>query len=312
MKKWFSEKTNLEILVNKLTSLLGSENINNVELSSPKFTYKHVYFNKKQKNDQPETHTVYSTPVVTFNVSAKNGFRLLNTTDGNKDKLSINLSVLHKTGESDNEKPYLYTSVYFSTITGKPVTEDVIKKSNEYLNDIIEYNGPAIPLDASVLNNKLGKSGITVSDKTVNGTTNISEEEFNNKFRDWLIKEGQDSPINNKQFRSVLRNYIQTYDDRYDLNNTNKSGQSGIFLAHPILNTPGEKNKPETAKPAEGYNLKLNQFAGIRTEFKLQQIEGDTNAVYVPLQAKTSAGWLRIFLVRIPLTKFIAPISPMV
>ncbi|WP_406614458.1 hypothetical protein ACJA23_01035 [Mycoplasma corogypsi] len=314
LQEWFSVKENLTELTNQLVIQLGSENINNVELSNPEFTYKHVYFKKTTKTTEPEkttiTYTVYSTPVVTFNVSAKTGFELLNEKDGHKPKLSIDLSILNNS--SDSNKPYLYTSVYLTSITGKPVTKDVIKKSNEYLNDIIEYNGPAIPLDASSLVGKIGGVVEDVTKKTVNGTTNIPVKEFNDKFSSWLLTEN--APKQNVQLRSILRNYIYKYDDRYNLNNITRSGESGIFVAYPILNTPERKkgNANTEAKPEEGYNLKFNNFSEVKSQFYVQQIEGDTNAVYVPLQAKTSEGWLRIFLVRIPLTKFIAPISPIV
>ncbi|MFL0973022.1 hypothetical protein ACJOLQ_03995, partial [Mycoplasmopsis synoviae] len=41
----------------------------------------------------------------------------------------------------------------------------------------------------------------------------------------------------------------------------------------------------------------------------LQQIQGDTEAVYLPVTAITSNNWLNTVLVRIPLTKFVRPIS---
>ncbi|MFL1073609.1 hemagglutinin, partial [Mycoplasmopsis synoviae] len=40
----------------------------------------------------------------------------------------------------------------------------------------------------------------------------------------------------------------------------------------------------------------------------LQQIKGDTEAVYFPVSAIASNGWLNTFLIRIPLTKFVKPI----
>ncbi|MFL1059467.1 hemagglutinin, partial [Mycoplasmopsis synoviae] len=41
----------------------------------------------------------------------------------------------------------------------------------------------------------------------------------------------------------------------------------------------------------------------------LQQIKGDTEAVYFAVSAIASNGWLNTFLIRIPLTKFVKPIS---
>ncbi|MEJ1834901.1 hemagglutinin, partial [Mycoplasmopsis synoviae] len=39
----------------------------------------------------------------------------------------------------------------------------------------------------------------------------------------------------------------------------------------------------------------------------LQQIKGDTEAVYFAVSAIASNGWLNTFLIRIPLTKFVRP-----
>ncbi|MFL0990351.1 hemagglutinin, partial [Mycoplasmopsis synoviae] len=41
----------------------------------------------------------------------------------------------------------------------------------------------------------------------------------------------------------------------------------------------------------------------------LQQIKGDTEAVYFAVTAIASNNWLNTFLIRIPLTKFVRPIS---
>ncbi|MFL1059912.1 hemagglutinin, partial [Mycoplasmopsis synoviae] len=41
----------------------------------------------------------------------------------------------------------------------------------------------------------------------------------------------------------------------------------------------------------------------------LQQIKGDTEAVYFAVSAIASNGWLNTFLIRIPLTKFVKPVT---
>ncbi|MFL1028545.1 hemagglutinin, partial [Mycoplasmopsis synoviae] len=46
-----------------------------------------------------------------------------------------------------------------------------------------------------------------------------------------------------------------------------------------------------------------------RNNVFLQQIQGDTEAVYLPVTAIASNNWLNTVLVRIPLTKFVRPIS---
>ncbi|MFL1043559.1 hemagglutinin, partial [Mycoplasmopsis synoviae] len=45
-----------------------------------------------------------------------------------------------------------------------------------------------------------------------------------------------------------------------------------------------------------------------RNNVFLQQIQGDTEAVYLPVTALTSDKWLNTVLVRIPLTKFVKPL----
>ncbi|MFL1038960.1 hemagglutinin, partial [Mycoplasmopsis synoviae] len=42
----------------------------------------------------------------------------------------------------------------------------------------------------------------------------------------------------------------------------------------------------------------------------LQQFQGDTEAVYFAVNGVTSQGWLNTFFIRIPLTKFVRPITP--
>ncbi|MFL1005815.1 hemagglutinin, partial [Mycoplasmopsis synoviae] len=42
----------------------------------------------------------------------------------------------------------------------------------------------------------------------------------------------------------------------------------------------------------------------------LQQIKGDKEAVYFAVSAIASNNWLNTFLIRIPLTKFVRPITP--
>ncbi|MFL1090190.1 hemagglutinin, partial [Mycoplasmopsis synoviae] len=41
----------------------------------------------------------------------------------------------------------------------------------------------------------------------------------------------------------------------------------------------------------------------------LQQMKDDTEAVYLPIGGTTDDKWLNTFLIRIPLTKFVKPIS---
>ncbi|MFL1038962.1 hypothetical protein ACJOMV_04300, partial [Mycoplasmopsis synoviae] len=52
----------------------------------------------------------------------------------------------------------------------------------------------------------------------------------------------------------------------------------------------------------------LNYFLYNNKGF-LQQVNGVSSAVYFAVNAVTNQGWLKTFLIRIPLTKFVRPIS---
>ncbi|MFL1058769.1 hemagglutinin, partial [Mycoplasmopsis synoviae] len=52
----------------------------------------------------------------------------------------------------------------------------------------------------------------------------------------------------------------------------------------------------------------LNDFLWNNKGF-LQQVNTDTKAVYFAVIGVTSKGWLNTFLIRIPLTKFVKPLT---
>ncbi|MFL1049459.1 hypothetical protein ACJOMM_03530, partial [Mycoplasmopsis synoviae] len=52
----------------------------------------------------------------------------------------------------------------------------------------------------------------------------------------------------------------------------------------------------------------LNDFLYNNKGF-LQQVHGDSSAVYFAVNGVTSKGWLNTFLIRIPLTKFVKPVT---
>ncbi|WP_406613986.1 hypothetical protein ACJA23_03340 [Mycoplasma corogypsi] len=292
---WFATTSNWSSLVDTLIKQYGSEIINNVELVSPEFSFKHVYYDNN--NNRNRQRNLYSTPVVTFTVKAKDGYTLA---EGQTPKVSFDLSVLRNTESNEQLR---YPSLYFTTIPGRPVNEKNVKLTNEYLNDVIYYNGPEIPFDLSAIKSRIGRVVLT-NKATVNGTSTVEEEEV----RKWLSSQ---DPSN--QLRLILRNYINKYDGRFNVNNASNSGRTGVFLSYPIFSSP-ERFANGTTIPAirsDGYNLKLQSLEDVREDFWLQEIKGDREAVYIPLQALNS-GWLRTFLVRIPLHKFIKPINPIV
>ncbi|MFL0973757.1 hypothetical protein ACJOMP_03960, partial [Mycoplasmopsis synoviae] len=72
-----------------------------------------------------------------------------------------------------------------------------------------------------------------------------------------------------------------------------------------------EKNGVALTSVQSGTQLRigsLNDFLYNNKGF-LQQVNGDSRAVYFAVNGVTSKGWLNTFLIRIPLTKFVKPLS---
>ncbi|WP_406613558.1 hypothetical protein ACJA23_02150 [Mycoplasma corogypsi] len=282
LNAYFSQVSNYADLTEKLTKQLGSENFNNVKLDNPVISYKYLYFHKTQSNER----IIYLIPSVTFDVKPVDGISSLSES---QNTISLVLRNIRNKSVNDGIYPYEHNSVYF-TASPAPTTEITAeneKIAREYINLFINYDGPSIPLDAS------GLTGIGVEEglnKTVNGTATITNTEFNSKFKNWFLDR-------NNKFQEMLRRYINKFDNRYKFDNDWYFKKNGIFVAQP----------DNEIVPA--FNLRYRRVDGLSEHFVLQELKGDTGAVYVPLQGRTNEGWVNVFLVRIPLTKFVKPVQ---
>ncbi|AWL84475.1 hemagglutinin [Mycoplasmopsis synoviae] len=72
-----------------------------------------------------------------------------------------------------------------------------------------------------------------------------------------------------------------------------------------------EKNGVALTSVQSGTQLRIGSLNDLlyNNNVFLQQIQGDTKAVYFAVSAIASNGWLNTFLIRIPLTKFVKPLS---
>ncbi|AAZ43626.2 putative phase-variable hemagglutinin [Mycoplasmopsis synoviae 53] len=96
----------------------------------------------------------------------------------------------------------------------------------------------------------------------------------------------------NPLLKSVI-NYVNKFDPKY----------RATFVT--------EKNGVALTSVQSGTQLRigsLNDFLYNNKGF-LQQVNTDTKAVYFAVNGVTSQGWLNTFLIRIPLTKFVKPLS---
>ncbi|WP_406614679.1 hypothetical protein ACJA23_01650 [Mycoplasma corogypsi] len=270
LKAWFDNKNNWKDLSSSLTKKLGSENFNNVKLGDPTFSFKYVVFDKG----------VYIFTQATFELTAQD-----NTTwskeDGVKNTITIELSDLRNASHNNGTEPSDVGWNYFTKNLGsndQKIAWDIMAK-------FVEYNGPAIPLDASMLNNSNLGTGLT-DQKTIFNTQNVPAD-FNKSFKDWFLTYLDNSDQN--KLKNVLTHYLKRYDARFNLSN-------GAVVAYPF-----DRNNVKNI----GYNSKDE----LRNNFSLQQIQGDHEAVYLPIQVSSVKRWIATYFIRIPLTKFVKPVA---
>ncbi|MFA7733455.1 hypothetical protein ABC468_03470, partial [Mycoplasmopsis synoviae] len=127
---------------------------------------------------------------------------------------------------------------------------------------------------------------------SINGTSNVTGD-FNNAFRGnpssgLLFTNRYPNPL----LKSVI-NYVNKFDPK--------------FRAEFVTNAT---NGVTITKVQSGTQLRPGTLDDLnKNNVFLQQIKGDTEAVYFAVSAIASNGWLNTFLIRIPLTKFVRPIS---
>ncbi|MEX0364324.1 hemagglutinin, partial [Mycoplasmopsis synoviae] len=125
-----------------------------------------------------------------------------------------------------------------------------------------------------------------------NGTSNV-DGDFNTAFRGnpssgLLFTNRYANPL----LKSVI-NYVNKFDPKYRAEFVTNS-KNGVTITKVESDT---QLRPGTLDDLN----KNNVF--------LQQIQGDTEAVYFAVTAIASNNWLNTFLIRIPLTKFVKPLT---
>ncbi|AAZ43624.2 hypothetical protein [Mycoplasmopsis synoviae] len=218
-------------------------------------------------------------PKVTFTLQGKEGYEL-QTTDGASATLSLSIRVLY-TSESSTQNVLRYQGASSSAAPSGSTPSNnaaVIRDVNVYMN----YTGPALILNAALPT--VGNAANT----SLNETSNVTDEDFNAAFRGLLFTDRYVNPL----MQSVI-NYVNKFDPKY----------KAAFVT--------EKNGVALTSVQSGTQLRigsLNDFLYNNKGF-LQQVNTDTKAVYFAVNGVTSQGWLNTFLIRIPLTKFVKPLS---
>ncbi|UBX97239.1 hypothetical protein K6989_02495 [Mycoplasmopsis synoviae] len=273
LEAWFREESNWAVLEDQLTRKLGKDKFKNMVLSTPTITWDEVEFSNKGSNK------VYLTPKVTFNLAAKNGYTLAKESAAT---VTLTIRVLYK--DSNLTRNVLSTQgAYYTAAPKNAIVDDanVKAKVNVYLN----YTGPSIVLDEALPT--VGGQENTL----INGTSNVTGE-FNTKFRKLLVSVFRQGHAQSSLFQAVI-NYVNKFDPKFRATFVTNS-INGVTITK-VQNT--KELRPGTLDDLN----KNNVF--------LQQIQGDTEAVYLPVTALTNDKWLNTVLVRIPLTKFVRPVS---
>ncbi|WP_369021699.1 hypothetical protein [Mycoplasmopsis synoviae] len=269
IRKWFDNAANWVGLSDQLTKKLGAERFKNVKL-----TYKEVTFS---------TNAI-KTPTVKFTVAAKEGYTLTTGDNASGTEISLVVRVLYNRG-SENVIQLPTQGASSSAVPNRasnPNDATTIKNVNVYLN----YTGPAIVLNADL-------PTVGGQDNTsINGTSNVTGA-FNTAFRGnpssgLLFTNRYANPL----LKSVI-NYVNKFDPKFRAEFVTNS-TNGVTITK-VQNT--KELRPGTLDDLNGNNVFL------------QQIKGDTEAVYFAVSAIASNNWLNTFLIRIPLTKFVKPIS---
>ncbi|WP_225601423.1 hemagglutinin [Mycoplasmopsis synoviae] len=274
LEDWFAaNQDKLSLVADQLTKKLGEEKFKNMVLSTPTITWDEVEFSNKGSNK------VYLTPKVTFNLAAKDGYALA---EGSAATVTLTIRVLYK--DSNLTRNVLSTQgAYYTAAPKNAIVDDanVKAKVNVYMN----YTGPNIVLDADLPT--VGEQENT----SINGTSNV-EGTFNTKFKNLLVNVLRRGHAESSLLQAII-NYVNKFDPKFPAEFVLKT--NGVTVASVQNNTQLRIGS-------------LNDFLYNNKGF-LQQVNGDSTAVYFAVMGVTSNGWVNTFLIRIPLTKFVRPIS---
>ncbi|WP_041351909.1 hypothetical protein [Mycoplasmopsis synoviae] len=268
---WFAaNQDKFTLVADQLTRKLGKDKFKNMVLSNPRITWDELTI--------PEGTIL--TPKVTFNLTPKEGYEKATCS---LETVTLTIRNLYKAA-APNTNLFATQGASPSAAPRNATVNDANVKSkvNVYLN----YTGPSIVLDADLPT--VGGQENT----SINGTSNV-EGTFNNAFRGnpssgLLFTNRYANPL----LKSVI-NYVNKFDPKYRATFVTDS-KNGVTISNVTNNV---QLRPGTLDDLD----KDNVF--------LQQIKGDTEAVYFAVTAIASNNWLNTFLIRIPLTKFVRPIS---
>ncbi|AAZ43628.1 hypothetical protein [Mycoplasmopsis synoviae] len=265
IREWFDNAANWVGLSDQLTKKLGAERFKNVKL-----TFKEASFSGDD----------IKTPTVKFTVAAKEGYTLTTGDNASATEISLVVRVLYNRG-SENVIQLPTQGASASAVPSNSSVNDakVKAKVNVYLN----YTGPSIVLDET--HPTVGATPNT----SLNGTSNVTDEDFNAAFRGLLFTDRYVNPL----MQSVI-NYVNKFDPKY----------RAMFVTNAIDGVALTKvqNKKEL-RPGNLEDLLYNN------NVFLQQVQDDSSAVYFAITALTNDKWLNTVLVRIPLTKFVKPLT---
>ncbi|WP_406614063.1 hypothetical protein ACJA23_03535 [Mycoplasma corogypsi] len=285
LDEWFQThfngdtKTKVEL---ELIKQLGVSKFKNSTLSDTEITFKHVHFIDK----------VYSTPVVTFTVN--------NANNSENSTHKVSLVIRNIFNSSNNSQVFSsvqgthFTAAPGAKNTGTPNINDV-EYTSKYVNVYLNYEGAPIPIDGIPLKGNVGNA----DNKSLNGTS-IVEHDTNNKFSDWFLNTDQGNA-----FLDSIVAYINSFDPKFA--NQRAYNDNRTVLIDGV--SYAETKSPATGNQVDNDNrpqLRIWNFTPRQNVLRLlQQVKGDTEAVYLPIGAATNQGWINTFLIRIPLSKFI-------
>ncbi|WP_220096509.1 hemagglutinin [Mycoplasmopsis synoviae] len=278
LEQWFKvNQDKLSLVAEQLTKKLGEEKFKNMTLSNPEISWDEVKFSNKVSNKG------YLTPKVTFNLTPKEDYK---KASDSSETVTLTIRNLYKEANSDTNVFATQGASSSTTPNNASQANDAttIEKVNVYLN----YTGPNIELDADLPT--VGGQENT----SLNGTSNV-DGAFNTAFRGnpsrgLLFINRYANPL----LKSVI-NYVNKFDPKF----------RAQFVTNSI-------NGVTITKVESGTQLRpgtLDDLLKNRNNVFLQQIKGDTEAVYFAVSAIASNGWLNTFLIRIPLTKFVKPLT---
>ncbi|AAZ43660.1 hypothetical protein [Mycoplasmopsis synoviae] len=269
LQTWFDTKANWSNLEDQLVKKLGSEKFKNVKLTNPQVDWDIVNSNQYR-------------PKVTFDVTQKEGYELQSGSEFSQ-SLTMVIRVLYTTQSPNANVLQMQGASSSAAPAGSTPSNNaaVIRNVNVYMN----YTGPAIMLNADLPT--VGGQENT----SINGTSNV-DGDFNTKFKNLLVNVVGGSFTQTSLLQAII-NYVNKFDPKF----------RAAFVT--------EKNGVALTSVQSGTQLRigsLNDFLYNNKGF-LQQVNGDSSAVYFAVNGVTSQGWLNTFLIRIPLTKFVKPLS---